>query len=102
MPHKPVDAFATWLLEPLGELTSLPKGSYLAGVINIREIDSEIKKDEWWSIIVEFDEQPPIIGEHSVKIKFLLETAPWQMLERKSEFNFFRGRDPVARIRVVG
>lgn len=65
----------------------------------------EHQKEQWlkeaWSLVIEFIEQPDQSLSHRVKVSFLADEAPAEMLAKGSVFELMEGPHAVAKGTVI-
>jgi len=97
---KKVDANLQWIEPENGGRQVPPSGPKYSTVARF-----ENQKEQWlkeaWSLVIEFTEQPDATLSHRVKVSFLADDAPTEMLDKGSVFELMEGPRAVAKGTVL-
>lgn len=97
---KTVIAELQWFDAKHGGRPAPPPGPKYSTVARFDAQGEEWLKDAW-SLVIQFIEQPDASRSHRVKVTFLSEKAPEQLLANGSAFDLMEGRRAVARGTIV-
>jgi hypothetical protein len=95
-----VEAELQWRSKAEGGRSSVPSGPKYTTVARFASQGENWTRDAW-SLVVEFLMPPDSQLRHRVRVHFLVEGAPKELLSAGSEFKFMEGARPVAHGRVT-
>ena len=97
---KEVEAKLEWIRPEEGGRPIPPPGPKYSTVARF-ESQKELWNKEAWSLVIEFTEQPDSSLSHRVRVKFLADEAPTELLATGSVFELMEGAHAVARGKVL-
>jgi hypothetical protein len=98
---KVVEAELRWRSKGEGGRSAPPSGPTYSTVARFASQGESWKRDAW-SLHIEFIGVPDGRLNHRVKVRFLVEGAPEDLLKLGSEFDLMEGTRVVAHGRIVG